>query len=722
MAWPFGKRLITRRRLLAAATAGFAILANTPLLAALHGQSGPPLSVALTDVPSSGIIFQRTGSAGQPFVSGTFTGGLPYIECQVRQSGSVVVAWTRLTSENQGGGVWSGYGPSVPASADIIYTFEVRCRDNHALTQAGTHLWGIGDNYVCHGQSNMGSFCATGDGTVTPLAGTYVITGNNQTPIGSRAFAPAGGGNALLTFLNASKTATGFCCCGMNISVPATNIDFLFGTYWDLPTASDPVNFPAAKDLIKVFFNSFANMLWLQGENQFQYSASTLTNEAYLGSLQTGMTKTVALAGRAVKIFMISIGRSIDPAFPADAVNNPNQQQNYITAANLFTDFYYVGCNMDCTFAGTEKIHWDADSGTRIGKRTAQSFLKILGLSTTPVAPFFPTSGSIFSTTQTDITLTHSAGTDFTPTTNIANFEVSEDGFTWITATGARQAANIIRLTHAALGTACRFWRHAWSTFADPVNYVHDNSTIQSALNFSTPVVQLCTNSTCKAPVLQSQVDQVLNNSGPVTVTGSRQRISAKNGDKLVYDLSMGGGSVVPSTVVMTPDVGSPISFTKTVGTNGNGGSIWEVDLVADINLSTLWTVVATYPSGVFTTIGYSLYVLPGYAGITSSGTLMANGTVGLPPTGSITTRAGGITIGSINAQASATGAGHPAHADAIILTATKAFTNDTVWAGTICAPTIGFGASVNNPGGPMTVTGVYNQCSGNAFMVAASW
>ena len=81
---------------------------------------------------------------------------------------------------------------------------------------------------------------------------------------------------------------------------------------------------------------------------------------------------------------------------------------------------------------------------------------------------------SVVDTTHTDITIEHDGGTDFTPTSGIDSFEVYTGS--WIAATGARQDATTVRLTHAA-GTVTDF-RCLYGTEATVTNILVDNSAL----------------------------------------------------------------------------------------------------------------------------------------------------------------------------------------------------------------------------------------------------
>ncbi len=705
---------VNRRKILLGATAS--LIPGTSN-AWIH-RGSPPQGITLNDVPAAGAVFNRAqgSTSGRPTLSGTYTGGAPSPEAQVRlvSDSSIVAPWTPLTNLTQSNGVWSGKGPLVAQSSNLIYKFEVRSGINHSISAVGSNAWGIGINFIMVGQSNENTLAATGDGSIPMVAGAYHITrdGNIITDYTLASFSNALFGNGLTTILNDLVTASGVCVCALNMGWNATNIDGDAGGLWDsfMPGA-----------VAMWLGGDFEFIHWNGGENQFQYSAATLTESVYLDWFVTLQNKAKALTGRTVMpVYVSSIGRNTTTA---NGVQNwPLQQRTYIDAANCLNDFHFVCNNMDQTTV--DGTHKDVASCLREGQRVGQSILFLKGISATPVSPWFITDATITNATTTRITMVHSAGTDFTPTTGITGFEVSGDGgATWVTPSAAvRFDATHIDLTHSSFNTALRIIRYQWDSEPDISACVKDNSAIQSPLNY-TPVVMRCSNSTVPFPVIQVASNKNLVNGGGATFNSAEQLISAKNGDLLILNLAMGGSSLPPNTITITPAGGSTINLTKVVGTTSNGGSIWQAVLGADITFGVKCTVLASWAVGVFTNVGFMIYVVPGaqLSSTTATGSAVATpATSPTAPSLTLNTSAGGFVISNCVTQ---NAPGTPARSDVVQITGANGFTNDSPWAGSIVSPIFGFGASSNNAANASTSVSLnYEGTSGTGTLVAASW
>jgi hypothetical protein len=149
-----------------------------------------------------------------------------------------------------------------------------------------------------------------------------------------------------------------------------------------------------------------------------------------------------------------------------DCIRQIGNEANYI----------YAGSNMSASLVDT--IHWDAESYARDSELQARALGDLAGV-TTGFALFEISSATVVDGTTVDVTLSQGLGTDYTPTTGIAGFEVSDDGgSTWAAATGARQSATVLRLTHSLSG-ACDRVRYNYGI--NPGGIVRDNGSVGPA-------------------------------------------------------------------------------------------------------------------------------------------------------------------------------------------------------------------------------------------------
>src|SRR5690242_7995225 len=225
-------------------------------------------SITLNDVPPDGRIFQRGYglTSGRPILSGRYVGAVPRPQCQIRRvaDDTIVIPWSNVTNLVQNGGVWSGLGPAVPQSADLIYKFEVRRGDDVTAVASGVNPWGVGILFLLHGQSNMGTLVRSSDGQeVAAIPGTYFWDKATK-----QLTAPTDG-NGYRKLINGLKANLGVVVAGFDESVPATNIDYLVGPAWDSYVVSDVQN----------HLNDFEFILWNQGENNALYRFSWTSTE-----------------------------------------------------------------------------------------------------------------------------------------------------------------------------------------------------------------------------------------------------------------------------------------------------------------------------------------------------------------------------------------------------------------------------------------------------------
>lgn len=118
----------------------------------------------------------------------------------------------------------------------------------------------------------------------------------------------------------------------------------------------------------------------------------------------------------------------------------------FINDANVF----FAGHNYDLAQV-SDWIHFTSAAYQTWGERGGRNAMAAINGTPLEKGPTVTGVASI-PTTQTMVTIAHSSGTDFTPSSGITGFTVSSDGGTTkLTATGERVSATQIRLTHAAL-------------------------------------------------------------------------------------------------------------------------------------------------------------------------------------------------------------------------------------------------------------------------------
>lgn len=136
-----------------------------------------------------------------------------------------------------------------------------------------------------------------------------------------------------------------------------------------------------------------------------------------------------------------------------------------------------LGCQTYDIPLAADNIHQtEAGYVTMSAPRWAQTIISMVQGGSAKRGPRITATAPV-SNTQTDVTLAHGAGSDFTPTAAITGFIVSKDGGTTFTnATGARVNATTVRLTHADSGGVAQVLEYATQGAPDIAGVLLDNT------------------------------------------------------------------------------------------------------------------------------------------------------------------------------------------------------------------------------------------------------
>lgn len=183
-------------------------------------------------------------------------------------------------------------------------------------------------------------------------------------------------------------------------------------------------------------------------------SSSTITVASHAAMLRSFVAKVRAETGLPnLKVLLGGSQRNL-------AGNNTNEgrQAGIIRRAEMVVaddaNVYFACPTYDIPLAA-DNIHQTEAGYTGISApRWAQSIISVVRGGAAKRGPRVVSAAPV-SSTQTDVTLEHRAGTDFTPATGITGWTISKDaGATWAEATGARTSATTVRLTHPDAGGA----------------------------------------------------------------------------------------------------------------------------------------------------------------------------------------------------------------------------------------------------------------------------
>jgi hypothetical protein len=600
--------------------------------------SSVPTAFVLTDV-LSGRLFQRTKAlmTGPVAAAGTYTGGAPSaIELQVRKvsDNSIVKAWTTGTA-TIGSGAWSASITGVAQGGS--YYVEARPSNATGLAQTGSNPFFVGIMVLMYGQSNMAGMSSTSDGSPpSAAAGTTYYSATNTGTLNTGTWGAVPAANGVRELLNGINAATGVPVGAMNAAVPGVAIESLMsgaGTNY-FETAAGWIAAVGDAEII----------VWHQGEGN---AASTGVNiAAYPGNQSTLHTSLCSATGRTkaqMPFVLAGLGNSTSSG--TDAAWDAMQAALLTCASNTAT--YYSHSNMDVVRLAGDVFHYDGASQGRNGKRFAQSVATVLGASSG-----FPrssiASAATVDATHTDVTLSHSMGTDFTPTSAATGFDLSGDnGGTWAAATTmARTSATVLRLTHASLATDNqRQLRYQYGKLPDISNMLLNNSALTPPILMSAGNVSPTPLATSPVPTFLASISST--GSGGTRTTAS-QSIGAAASDRKLLILVTGhsGTSQTLTSLVITPNAGSPVTATLQLIQTTSANPML-IAFTADVPLGTTATFTLNFGGTLFTTPEFHIWSVP--ANNLSSGTPVAsaknqaasNTTIGL----SIATTSGGFVV-----------------------------------------------------------------------------
>lgn len=394
-------------------------------------------------------------------------------------------------------------------------------------------IWYGQSNSLNHiGQVNSPPAAASGTQLWDPATGAWI------TPTG----------NGIREFLNAMTAATGRPCRAVYGGQSGVNIAALqkgAGTgYYE--TLMGRITASGANPSFICFHH---------GEGDANTASPTLAGyqgsmDLLHGSIAGDLGKT-----RATLPMVISSLATVDATWTQPDSSWQTIKNAQATANDNYANIHYSHSNMDATLL--DSVHWDGASYGRSGKRYARTILALMGsISTRP--KWFATAAERVSTTTTRITVAHAMGSDFTPTSGITGFELTgNNGVSWVSATGAREDATHILLTHADLGTTERKIRYHYGKAPNITAPVLDNSSLVNLLNFT--MTDLTAAGAAVLPTITYASSGTSTNSSAtqvrtgVTVPGSSEALLAIIGHAVVSGVSHSSCSVTaqPSGTVI---------------------------------------------------------------------------------------------------------------------------------------------------------------------------
>lgn len=421
-------------------------------------------------------------------------------------------------------------------------------------------------DFIGYGQSNWVFHTTVTTGGTPPAAHPDTFIWD---PATSQWVAPAGTG--VRTFLNSMQAATGRVCrlvwggtSGANIA----NLQKGQALYTELMgriTASG-IN------------PSF--ILWHQGEGDANTLSPSLSG--YRNSLAQIHADLAADTGKTVsQVPLVCSSLATVTGSAPTAYTGWATIQSALTGINeVYPNIHYSHSNVDAVLF--DGIHWDGPSYGRSGARYAQTVQFLMGSQSTRPLFFTTLVAERLSTTTTRVDVTPNMGTDFTPTSGITGFEVSNNnGTDWVSATGARFDADSITLTHADLGTTQRLIRYQFGKLPNTSAPVKDNGPLAVPLNFTTDDIVAPGTAVLPVPTFRGSAEVDAGATDQARSVSGLTLGSASGSTKLlIAGITIQTGTL-PSVVTVTPNSGSPVILTRIAGDTGNGRASLYAGVVA---------------------------------------------------------------------------------------------------------------------------------------------
>lgn len=421
-------------------------------------------SIAVADF-QDGRIFQRRGRSTDIVVSGTYTGMPEAIEARVVRDSTFgeIVPWTVIDPFPRNG-IFLGVLPDVPQGG--WYNIHVRHGKNHAVSNNGSHRWGIGILVACLGQSNMKEWFYKGTALrAHPLVRKYTrkgwaelgSMGNGAIAFGSRIIERLGVPIGLLDY---SKNGSGL----------RKEADWGTG-YWE-DTSPDSI-YDRFIGGVSEIGGAVEFVIWIQGEADA--ARGTVTEDEYAESLESFITNQVRAdvhngSHREYLPFLIvtMVKRPGGKDKPHQAIRNAQKH-----VAENVADCYLAATTLDLKNQGRQ--HLTPDAFIPMGRRVAQAVLFILGEEKYYRGPEVVEVKRIDARTI-DVRIEHRGGTDFTPDSGISGWEILVKGTPVPIAEVYRHDPQTIRIILNSPLTDRATIRYLYGSMPDASNPVLDNS------------------------------------------------------------------------------------------------------------------------------------------------------------------------------------------------------------------------------------------------------
>jgi Carbohydrate esterase, sialic acid-specific acetylesterase len=409
-------------------------------------------TLTLTEISASTTasrVFEGAAGSAQVTLSGSHTGPTDTIEYRIEApGGAAVTTWATLQADV----VEGAFSAAVTVPRGGWYVAHVRKASSQSTEAIHLNKWGVGIILGTFGQSQLQGF--EGTGTATPDARAVIHDGTAWQAMPSAGAGRNAFASALIALADCPVAVIAY-------AVGGTAIDY----WWYLGAKSSSYNtwesrVTAAGGELSAF------MLW-QGEGDANIERS---KAAYKADIDAVFAQLRTDYGSTLPVVIGQLGRYTGAGLPDTAFEAIRDA--HVDASNDPNNFGFV--TYDSTL--TDNIHLDGATHAKLGPRIARCVAKAYGFSAYSRGPLpanASRNGSII-----DVQISHDGGTDFTPSTGIAGFDVLDNGTPVTISSAVRLSADKVRLTLAATPTGTVTVRYGYGLNPNQAGLLKDNSAL----------------------------------------------------------------------------------------------------------------------------------------------------------------------------------------------------------------------------------------------------
>jgi hypothetical protein len=552
------------------------------------------LSIVLGSLVSPLVQRAAASEFGPIPIVGTYTGDPPpSIQARILlvADDSVIVDWTEVASP--AGGTFQG---SITAPQGGPYYRQIRCTHDHDLSDEDTTEVSVGAWVNGGGQSNMNGIKAqTGGSPPAASAGTFFYDDE-----GTQEVIAVPNIQPLRTLANGLRATFG---CPVGIFFSAKN----GASIAELQQGNAQQNYETIfEPNLAAIGGDFELTIFWQGESDTGSNENLDTMPLLWQQRRATLHgQYAAAAGRTLAqqpMIVCGLGSNStgSPTLAGnrgwsriqDAIRDSHDPSGHV---------YYSHSSLD--FAHQDALHVNLAGYTAAAERFLQTVGFVYGEESARAAWQITGAEAVDGTTTT-VDVTHELGADFTPSSGITGFEVSDDGgASWATATAARTDANTITLTHSALGLT-RLVAYQRGLNPDVSDLVLDDSSLELPLAPAATGIQADTDTPDPRSTFLGAVSGLQHNAASSAIL-----IGPAAADRFIVGFTCHRDTRALASGTINPTEQSPVAVSVLENEQSNGLSMsWFSALVP---AGTEATFTPNFGGNVANTGGVALWSIP---------------------------------------------------------------------------------------------------------------